>query len=72
MFNIETKKELIFGSPEAFKEVFSVLYPRLKGHCSLFIHNKDQIEDIIQDSFITLWDKQVTINTDKSIENFVL
>ncbi len=71
MFNTQTKNELKLGNPTAFKEVFSVLYPRLKGYCSLFIHNKDQIEDVIQESFITLWDKRASINPDKSIESFV-
>jgi len=71
MFNWLTKNELKLGNPEAFKEVFSILYPRLKGYCRLFIHNEDQIEDIIQESFITLWEKHESIKPDKSIESFV-
>ncbi len=71
MFNWLTKKELKSGNPEAFKEVFRVLYPRLKGYCRLFVHNEDQIEDIIQESFITLWEKHDTINPEKSVESFV-
>ncbi len=71
MFNRLTKNELKSGNPEAFKEVFRVLYPRLKGYCSLFIHNEDQIEDIIQESFITLWEKHDTIKPDKSVESLV-
>jgi RNA polymerase sigma-70 factor (ECF subfamily) len=71
MFNWITKNELKLGNPKAFKEVFRVLYPRLKGYCRLFIHNEDQIEDIIQESFITLWEKHDTIKPDKSVESFV-
>jgi len=71
MFNWLTKNELKLGNPEAFKEVFRILYPRLKGYCRLFIHNEDQIEDIIQESFITLWEKHESIKPDKSIESFV-
>ncbi len=71
MFNWLTKKELKSGNPEAFKEVFRVLYPRLKGYCRLFVHNEDQIEDIIQESFITLWEKHDTIKPEKSVESFV-
>ncbi len=71
MFNWITKNELKLGNPEAFKEVFRILYPRLKGYCRLFIHNEDQIEDIIQESFITLWEKHESIKPDKSVESFV-
>lgn len=59
------------GNPDAFKEVFRLLYPRLKGYCKLFITNENQVEDIIQESFISLWEKKGSIKHDKSIESFV-
>jgi RNA polymerase sigma-70 factor (ECF subfamily) len=71
MFSIETKRELKKGNPEAFKEVFRLLYPRLKGYCRLFVKNENEVEDIIQEGFITLWDKRNTINAEKQIESFV-
>lgn len=58
MFDIQTKIELRNGNPIAFKEVFRLLYPRLKGYCKFFITDEKQIEDIIQESFITLWEKK--------------
>ncbi len=71
MFSIETKRELKKGNPEAFKEVFRLLYPRLKGYCKLFVKNDNKVEDIIQEGFITLWDKRNTINAEKQIESFL-
>ncbi len=71
MFDIQTKIELKRGNPDAFKEVFRLLYPRLKGYCKLFISDDSQVEDIIQESFITLWEKKDSIKPDKSIESFV-
>lgn len=71
MFSIETKRELKKGNPEAFKEVFRLLYPRLKGYCKLFVKNNNEVEDIIQEGFITLWDKRNTINAEKQIESFL-
>ena len=71
MVDILTKTNLKLGNPDAFKKLFRILYPRLKGYCNLFIHNKNEIEDIIQESFITLWEKREEIKTEKSVESFV-
>ena len=71
MFGIQTKTELKRGNPAAFKEVFRILYPRLKGYCKLFIHDENQVEDIIQETFIALWDKRTSIKTEKSVESLV-
>lgn len=71
MLNLLTKTELKKGNPNAFKEVFRLLYPRLKGYCNLFISDNSQVEDIIQESFITLWEKRDSIKPNKSIESFV-
>lgn len=71
MFSIETKRELQKGNPEAFKEVFRLLYPRLKGYCKLFVQNENEVEDLIQESFITLWEKRETIEIQKRLESFL-
>lgn len=71
MFSIETKRELKKGNPKAFREVFRLLYPRLKGYCMLFIENESEAEDIIQEGFITLWEKRNAIDADKQIESFL-
>ncbi len=71
MFSIETKRELQKGNPEAFKEVFRLLYPRLKGYCKLFVPDENEVEDLIQECFITLWDKRKTIDVHKRLESFL-
>lgn len=71
MFSSQTKIELKKGNPESFKEVFLVLYPRLKGYCRLFIADESLVEDIIQETFLTLWEKRDSIKTDKSIESLI-
>ncbi len=71
MFDIQTKIELKKGNPAAFKEVFALLYPRLKGYCKLFISNKSQVEDIIQETFISLWDSKDAIKPEKTLESYV-
>lgn len=71
MFSIETKRELQKGNPEAFKEVFRLLYPRLKGYCKLFVPDENEVEDLIQECFITLWEKRETIDIKKRLESFL-
>ncbi|GAB1449970.1 RNA polymerase sigma-70 factor [Draconibacterium sp.] len=71
MFDIQTKLQLKQGNPAAFKEVFRLLYPRLKGYCKLFIKDTSQVEDIIQESFISFWEHKDSIKPDKSIESLV-
>lgn len=71
MFDTKTKLELKKGNPEAFKEVFRLLYPRLKGYCKLFVADENEVEDLIQECFITLWEKRETIDIQKRIESFL-
>lgn len=71
MFTLQTIIELKNGNPSAYKEVFHVLYPRLKGYCRLFISDVNQVEDIIQESFISFWENRNCIKTDQSIQSYV-
>lgn len=71
MFDLQIKLNLKKGDPAAFNEVFRILYPRLQGYCKLFINDPNQIEDIIQESFISLWENKSSLKVDKSLESFV-
>lgn len=71
MFDTKTKLELKKGNPEAFKEVFRLLYPRLKGYCKLFVSDENEAEDIIQESFITLWEKRANVDASQRIESLL-
>ncbi|WP_052670942.1 RNA polymerase sigma factor [Draconibacterium sediminis] len=71
MFDIQTNINLKKGDPSAFKDVFRLLYPRLKGYCKLFIPDDNKVEDLIQETFITLWEKRNSIKPDRSIESYL-
>jgi RNA polymerase sigma-70 factor (ECF subfamily) len=43
----------------------------MKGYCSLFVQNKDDAEDIIQDCFLKVWEKRASIDVEKSIESYL-
>ncbi len=59
------------GELEAFKLLFRVLYPRMKGYCRLFVREQQQAEDIIQECFLTLWEKRENIDPDKTVESYL-
>lgn len=71
MFDIQTNNSLKKGDPSAFKDVFRILYPRLKGYCKLFVSDDNKVEDLIQETFITLWEKRQSIKTDRSVESYL-
>ncbi|QIA08602.1 RNA polymerase sigma factor [Draconibacterium halophilum] len=71
MFDIQTNVQIKKGNPAAFKDVFRMLYPRLKGYCKLFVSDDNKVEDLIQETFITLWEKRNSIKTEHSIESFL-
>lgn len=61
-------KEMIKKNHEvAFKIIFKEYYPALCLYCKRFIANKDAREDIVQDVFISLWNKMDEISFDESI-----
>lgn len=71
MFDIQTNINLKKGNPSAFKDVFRLLYPRLKGYCKLFISDDNKVEDLIQETFIALWERRDSIKTDQSVESYL-
>ena len=71
MFDIQVKKGLKNGDPNAYKEVFRFLYPRLKGYCRLFIADEHEVEDIIQEGFLALWEKRAGIQPANSVESLL-
>jgi RNA polymerase sigma-70 factor, ECF subfamily len=71
MLDIQTKTELKKGNPAAFRELFRILYPRLRGYCRLFIASPEIEADIIQDCFVSLWEKRNTIDPEQSVESLL-
>lgn len=71
MWGKDRKIALKNGDPEAFSELFRMIYPRMKGYCRLFIHEENQVEDLIQECFLTLWEKRREIDPDKAVESLM-
>lgn len=59
------------GDPSAYEELFKQTFPRMLGYCRLFIPDKSEANDLVQDCFIKLWEKRATINSSQSVESLL-
>ncbi len=50
--------DLNAGSKEAFEYLFTAYYPRLRNYASHFVADVDDVEDILQDCFVSLWNRR--------------
>lgn len=66
MNEIEAVKALKKGDKLAFKQLFEKYYNRLVAYITSYTHDKDQSEDIVQQTFINLWDDKLKLDENKS------
>src|SRR5699024_1190803 len=64
-------KALKDGRKKAFDEVYKTYYKRLCQYLLNFTQDQAKIEDIVQETFITLWDKRKDLNIKKSPESYL-
>lgn len=46
------------GDADAFEYVFKTYYPRLRNYANRFVTDSDDLEDILQNCFIHLWNAE--------------
>lgn len=59
------------GNPSAFEDLFKQTFPRMLGYCGLFIQDKAQANDLVQECFMRLWEKRSTIHPQQSVESLL-
>jgi RNA polymerase sigma-70 factor (ECF subfamily) len=59
------------GDTDLFSELFRQTHPRLMGYCHLFVKNKRDAEDIVQECFLGLWKNRQKIDLHKSVESLL-
>jgi len=67
MQNIRLKE----GDPSAYEELFKQTFPRMMGYCRLFIPDKSEANDLVQECFVKLWEKRTTISSSQSVESLL-
>jgi len=64
-------KGIIHGNREVFKKVYFEYYDMLNHLCVEYIHNTHIAEEIVQDTFLKLWEIRKEIDIDTNIGNFL-
>jgi len=59
------------GLPSAYEELFKQTFPRMVGYCKLFIQDKAQANDLVQECFVKLWEKRDTLKISQSVESLL-
>lgn len=60
------------GDRSAFSIIFSAYYKDLVLFAASYIHNQDAAEEIVQDTFVKLWDEHESFQIDKSLKSYLL
>ena len=56
---------------KVFNTIFKQHYRSLLAYVVTFTGNKNKAKDIVQDSFIVLWDKRKNLSEDSSLKNYL-
>lgn len=64
-------KGLIDGDKNAFDGLYNYYYPRLHTFIRGFLKTEDDIDDIIQDVFIKLWENRNKINNVETFNSWI-
>jgi RNA polymerase sigma-70 factor (ECF subfamily) len=59
------------GKEKAFKQVFTIYYPRLEKYASHFIANSQEAEDIVQDVFVQVWENREALKIDSNFDSYL-
>ncbi len=59
------------GDVNFFSDLFRQTHPRLMGYCQLFVKNRADAEDIVQECFYSLWKNRQRIDLCKSVESLL-
>lgn len=65
--NSEIVKQLIRGEEPAFKVIFNFYYPRLFHFVREYIPKDDLAENLVQDTFLILWNKKESLREDTNL-----
>lgn len=60
------------GDSGAFSSIFTAYYKDLVLFAARFTKEKDSAEEIVQDTFVKLWEEHETVNINVSLKSFLL
>ncbi|MCL1827640.1 MAG: sigma-70 family RNA polymerase sigma factor, partial [Candidatus Cloacimonetes bacterium] len=70
-----SQKQLLLltkGDSNAFSSLFDEYYPRLYSFCLKYLHNSAEAEDIVQDTFIRIWETRERIDPARPFISYLI
>ena len=67
----ELCKLLILGNHEAFTSIFNRYKTQLAGNLYKLLRSEEITQDILQDTFVTLWENRHKLDESKSLKSFI-
>lgn len=67
LLNLSLKK----GDSRAYQTIFNKYYPRLFSYINTYTKNESSTKDILQETFIKLWNNRENIDVDSSISAYL-
>jgi len=67
----EQKEAIKKGDIDAFGSFFRSHYSRLLSYCKLFVKDSSIAKDMVQETFMKLWEQYETLDPNRSIEAFL-
>src|SRR5689334_643844 len=64
--------ELRKGEPSAFRELYAAYGPRLYSFCKRFGITSEEAREVIQETFIRVWEHRLDIRTGASFSGYIL
>jgi RNA polymerase sigma-70 factor (ECF subfamily) len=64
-------RRLRWGDPDAFEGLFKLTHARLQSYCRLFVTDSAQVDDLVQECYLNLWEKRTTIHPNRSVESLL-
>lgn len=68
IFNIEALRE---GKKKAYEEIYNEFFGVLYHLCLQYLHNEKIAEELVQDTFLKLWEIRETLNEQINIRSFL-
>ena len=65
-------EKLKSGDPDSFSDIFSAYYKDLVLFACTFIHDLPISEDIVQDTFVKIWEDRENLNVTVSLKSILL
>ncbi|SFW18134.1 RNA polymerase sigma-70 factor, ECF subfamily [Sinomicrobium oceani] len=70
--NSELANALEKGNKEAFKFIFEALYDDMVCYILSLCNDRDKAEDIVQETFVKLWEQHRSLTINTSVKNYLL